>query len=709
MRRGPPDKEGAPGTDVPGGADEERRRSPGKPGGEAYRIDGTELVWPGKYDLDGNLVEPSRVSMPFQVAEMAGRWRGSADTPKQFALGSGGAAPRVAEESGWRNKLIWGDNLLVIGALLEAFAGKVDLVYIDPPFGTGGDFFVSVPLGGSRERSARRRPAVEGVAYRDTWDAGMASYLTMIRERLCLIRDLLSARGSLYVHTDHRVMAHVKLLCDEVFGPEAFRNVVTWRRQVSRGMKAHARFMPRSADFILLYARSDAAVWHEIRKEHLISIEEARAKYREDERGFFRTSDPGTYSDESLVRLHEEGRIHVTRGGKLVIEDGAVSTTRGTIGVKYYRERRGGRVVEATIADNIWEDVPGMGVVSSEYTGYPTQKPEGLLRRIIESSSDENSLVADFFCGSGTTLAVAEKLGRRWIGCDIGRFAIHTTRKRLLDVRVTDPATGQERGCRPFEILHLGRHERTYWQGTVFGDETLESDLGQHSPYVMFILEVYRAHPVSGRHIHGKKGDALVHVGAVDVAVSAREVEEALREARERGAHALHVLGWEWEPGRGGPLARMAKAGQNIELRFLNIPREIMDRRAVEAGAVWFFDVPRVDACVHSVATEEAQSSRRIRLRIEGFVIPNVDVLLGNVASTIENWSDFIDYWAVDWDFRGGPFTTQWQTHRTRKKRSLVLETPVHTYVSPGHYRILVKVADIFGNETSQLIVWEVE
>ena len=253
-------------------------------------------------------------------------------------------------------------------------------------------------------------------------------------ERLILLRELLADDGAIYVHCDWRMNSYLSLAMDEIFGKSNFLNLVTWRRQIVRGMKMHAQFMPFSSDYIYLYAKDkDNAIWNKIEKVNTISLEEAERKYKKDDKDFFATSDPGrpTYSDESIIKLYKEGRIYVTRGGKLLIKDGKVSVTAGKIRIKYHRETVGDKVLEKTVVDNIWDDIPGLGVNPNEYLDYPTQKPEGLLERIIEASSNKNSIVLDCFAGSGTAAAVAEKLGRRWIAADLNRGAIQTTMKRI--------------------------------------------------------------------------------------------------------------------------------------------------------------------------------------------------------------------------------------------------------------------------------------
>lgn len=350
------------------------------------------------------------------------------------------------------NLLLHGDNKEILSNLLAGgFRGKVDLVYIDPPFDSGADYVRKVGLrgmdngngngngngdwengngeNGNGKIAGEGLSLIEQVQYEDIW--ANDTYLQFMYERLHLLRELLSGRGAVYVHCDSRKSGHMRLLLDEIFGAANFRNMVSWRRQVVRGMKSHAEFMPFSADYIFIYTKGEGAVWNEIRKEKWYSIEEAEKKFKKDSGGYFRTSDPGSYTNESLLKLREEGRIYVTDGGRAVVRRGILSATRGKIRVKYYRKTVGDRVLEETVADNIWDDVPGMGVVSHEYVGYPTQKPMGLLERIIQASSNPGGVVLDCFAGSGTTAVAAEKLGRRWIAADINKGAVQTTMRRL--------------------------------------------------------------------------------------------------------------------------------------------------------------------------------------------------------------------------------------------------------------------------------------
>ena len=241
--------------------------------------------------------------------------------------------------------------------------------------------------------------------------------------------------------------------------------------------------------------------------------------------------------------------------------------------------------------------------------GIDTQKPEVLLERILKASTKPGGLVADFFCGSGTTLAVAEKLGRRWIGCDLSRFAVHVTRKRLLGIE----------GCRPFEILNLGKYERQYWQGVTFGEQGIHITEQALYEYLAFILKLYGAQPVAGlTHIHGKKGKAMVHIGAVDAPVTIDEISTAITECVQLRQTELHVLGWEWEMGLYDLMIPEAKK-RGVKLLLLQIPREVMEQQAVDKGDIQFFELAYLEVDTKTLWELTA------RVTLIDFVIPNTD------------------------------------------------------------------------------------
>ena len=295
------------------------------------------------------------------------------------------------------------------------------------------------------------------------------------------------------------------------------------------------------------------------------------------------------------------------------------------------------------------------------------------------------------FCGSGTTLAVAEKLGRRWIGCDLGRWGIHVTRKRLLDID----------NCKPFELLNLGKYERRHWQQISFGARRGPASEHALYEYLAFVLKLYGAVPIAG-----KKDGAMVHIGAVDAPVTIDEINLALDECVQLRQEELHVLGWEWEMGLAGPNANVRQGGlmhdvarqKGIKLLLFQIPREVMEHHEADHRVVRFFELAYLEAKIEQPGGLTAQAT------LENFVLPNTDLIPDKVRSKIDRWSDYIDYWAVDWDFRNDTFIQGWVTYRTRRDRRLSLRSDPHTYPQAGRYRVLIKVIDIFGNDTSQAI-----
>ena len=613
----------------------------------------TELVWPGKYNDDGTLKEVPRVNLPFQVIETVNESRATRKSNKQplqgtlFDIYEGKEGDTF--EAGWKNKLIWGDNLLVMGSLLEKFAGKIDLIYIDPPFAIGADFSFRVAIGDTTNEVKTKDPsAMEEKAYRDTWGGGIDTYVQMFADRIVLLRDLLSQNGSIYVHLDATIVHYVKPIIDEVFGSNSFQREIVWRIGWISGYKSAANNWIRNHDTILYYVK-----------------------------------DPNCYV------FNKE---YIPYPGDYVRRDGKKPTGKGYPIEDVWNANRS----ELDLRGEDSLDSIQIKSFSQEKTGYETQKNESVLRRIINASSNPSDLVADFFCGSGTTLAVAEKLGRRWIGCDLGRWGIHVTRKRLLDIE----------NCKPFEVLNLGKYERQYWQGSTFGRRE-DKPITERAlyEYLAFILKLYGAQPLPGlAHLHGKRGRAMVHIGAVDAPVTIDEINQALTECAELKQKKLHVLGWEWEMGLAGPNRDVCKGGlmheaansRGVELMLLQIPREVMEQQAVDKGDVRFFELAYLQALVKKPKDLTAQ------VALTDFVIPNAQFIPEAVRNKVRKWSDYIDYWAVDWDFRNDTFMQGWVAYRTRKDRKLPLVSDLHIYEKPGNYRVLVKVIDIFGNDTSQ-------
>ncbi|MDR2503001.1 MAG: site-specific DNA-methyltransferase, partial [Deltaproteobacteria bacterium] len=423
-----------------------------------------ELVWNGKSG------EVCNVVLPFQTIEQVDEPR--AEKPRDEARDSFDIDTRGRQLKGWANKLIWGDNKLILSSLksgplreeIEA-QGGLKLIYIDPPFDVGADFSMDIEIG---EETFTKKPNIlEEIAYRDTWGKGADSFISMIYERLILMRDLLAEDGSIYVHCDWRMIGALRLIMDEIFSN--FENIVSWKRSaIAAGVKTQWR---NSQDFILFFSKTGD---HEFNPQFGNYSESSKKHYSyHDDKGVFQpvpllasgrsNGETGsTWRGIDPNRLGKNGMHWLKRIDVLDELDakGFIYWPEkgGTPRLKYYLQDAKGVYIS-----DFWDDINIINSMADEYQNNMTQKPEALLERIIKASSNEGDLVADFFCGSGTTAAVAEKLGRKWIASDLGKFAVHTTRKRLIGVQRELKKSGK--AYRAFEILNLGKYERQHYVG----------------------------------------------------------------------------------------------------------------------------------------------------------------------------------------------------------------------------------------------------
>ena len=585
-----------------------------------------ELVWDGKYDAQGKRVAPLRVALPFQTVETVNE--SAQQRQKMLDLFAKG------RNQDWRNRLIWGDKKYVLPSLLPEFAGKVDLIYIDPPFATGADFSLDVEIG---ENQFTKNPSmIEQKAYRDTWGYGIDSFLQWFYETTAYLYDLLSETGSIYVHLSHHIGQYAKVILDEVFGHDNFQNEIIWLYKTGGATKT--RFS-RKHDNIFFYTKSSSSWAFNPQKER---------SYMMHTYGFSKSDfqiDEATGQQYSMV-----------------------------------------------YARDVW-DIPSVGSATSERVGYPTQKPEALLERIVKASSNEGDLILDCFCGSGTTASVAEKLGRRWITCDLGRFAIHTARKRLLAIEEVQP----------FIVQNLGKYERQIWQKAEFGEQA-QATIRQ---YRKFILDLYHADVVEGyTWLHGKKDGRMVHVGSVDSPIALGDVKQiAIDFQRSIGTGknapkvaGVYILGWDFALDM-NETARQIAQEAGLDVKFVRIPREVLEGKAVEQDDIRFFELAALSVDIKT-------KGREVSVALTDFMVPPDDVPQ-DVIEAVNNWSEWIDYWAIDFDYQDDAFHNQWQSYRTRQDRKLDLQR-THTYKEGGQYTIVVKVIDILGNDTTKAITIEV-
>jgi adenine-specific DNA-methyltransferase len=582
----------------------------------------------------------------------------------------------------------------------------VDLIYIDPPFNAGADFSFRTTIPEVEESFLKEPSVLEQKAYRDTWGSGVTSYLKWFYDALALLRELLSETGSIYVHLDYNVAHYAKVVLDELFGPDNFRNEIIWLRTTGH---SDSHKWNHSHDVLFFYSRSEQYTWNPTflpySQDHIdasfrnvesgtgrkFSIGDLMAGgLRKGESGrAWRGIDPAErgghwqYPVSKLDDLDKEGRIYWPPSGRIPR-------------LKRYLDEMSGMQ-----AKSIWDDISPVQGSSNERTEYATQKPEALLDRIIKASSKKGNLVLDCFCGSGTTAAAAEKLNRRWIACDLGRFAIHTTRKRLLGIP----------GVKPFVVQNLGKYERQQWQVAEFpsnGKDRLEEQKEREAAYRKFILELYHATPVGGHAwLHGVKAGRMVHVAAVDAPVTRADVNAIATEvwkAAGKGANspqkpAVDILGWEFALEL-NETAKEVAAQARVDAAFKKIPREVLEKKAVEQGDVHFFELG-------ALSVESKIKKRELTLTLSDFVIP-LDDVPAEVRSAIKHWSQMVDYWAVDWDFKDDTFHNQWQSYRTRKNPKLDLSVK-RDYLEPGQHTVVVKVIDILGNDTTKTLTIEIK
>ncbi|HKF50653.1 MAG TPA: site-specific DNA-methyltransferase [Terracidiphilus sp.] len=685
-----------------------------------------ELVWNGKTN------EVTNVVLPFQVIEQVDEPR--AEKPEDLALQPGLFDARGRQLKGWTNKLIWGDNKLILSSLkngplrdeIEA-QGGLKLIYIDPPFDVGADFSMDIEIG---EDTFTKKPGIlEEIAYRDTWGKGRDSFISMIYERLQLMEGLLSPDASIFVHCDWRVNALIRMALDEVFGKDNFRNEIYWY-YYNKMPDTRKGVFPRATDTIFWYVKNHASRYH---FEPLLEKRAAPVK--------------------QLQRVKIDGRMVNARD-----EQGNV----------LYSERA------ERVVDNVWRLSMLQPADKTQNLGYATQKPETIADRIIRACTEKGDLVADFFVGSGTTAAVAEKLGRRWIVSDLGKFAIHTTRKRMIGVQRELKATGRD--YRAFEILNLGKYERQHYVGVNPNLREAEQQAQMARKEIEFlelILRAYRAEKTDGfKTFHGKKAGRLVSVGPVNLPVTRLYVEDVIAECKQKRITRVDILGFEFEMGLFPNVLDEARA-KGIDIAPKYIPAEVFDKRAVEKNQVRFHDVSYIEVKPHvgkseaglpTVAVEltdfsvfysqDSRASAEARVKNGGsttyiekgtiYKLTKSKTGVTSVEALTKKWSDWIDYWAVDFDYESkreiirrplvlenqpvlvgmeeelAPaqrpleeyeevwtgdyiFENEWQAFRTKKDRTLELRS-VAKECEPGDRVIAVKVVDIFGNDTMTIV-----
>ncbi len=590
--------------------------------------------------------------------DVSGLFKGSSpQIPNAFNMAGGSGE--------WMSRLIYGDNLLAMQALLAGDAqtglpslrGKVDLIYIDPPFDSKADYRTKISLPGT---DIQQKPTViEQFAYADTWEEGTISYLKMICPRLILMREMLSERGSIYVHIDWHVGAYVKVLLDEIFGKDYFRNEIVW---TYFGFKrSTAKKFPQKHDIIYSFTRNEEYIWNTQYKPH---------------------------SPEYVKRFKKDAN------GRLYRDD--VNPTGGGTRIIYLDE------VEGDIVDSIWDDIPPVNPVAKERVGYATQKPEKLLERIIKASSNEGDLVCDFFGGSGTTAAVAERLGRRWITCDIGKPASLVMRKRFIDQEV-----------KPFLYQSIGDYQKE-----AFRNNRRYKHVGDLSQVV---LGLYGALPFTPEQTNDRnfgyiKGTrTLVMVDSpnrLTTAATIRRAVEAKASLLGGDWEKVVVLGWNFA----FDISQAIQKYQDSNVEVLVIPPDLLDKLAkkgykklIDDKSVRFSSLQYLVA-KPLVVTQQGEQDE-IDVELENYVllspdnIPLDDKDKEKLQKVLERDPlSLIEYWSIDPDYDGVTFRSTWQDYRENVDND---NDPLHCVYKTRlkvahkeHRQVCIKAVDVFGFES---------
>lgn len=595
----------------------------------------------------------------------------------------------------WMNRLVYGDNLLTMQALLAgdpqtglpSLRGKVDLIYIDPPFDSKADYRTPITLPNA---NLEQKPTViEQFAYADTWEEGTISYLKMIYPRLMLMKELLSKKGSIYVHIDWHIGAYVKIILDDIFEKDNFRNEIIWKRGTVKGAKAVGNQYARNHDMILYYSRSNDYVYH---TQYLPYTEEyIKQRYTKDDndgRGPYTDQAIGTRSEESLKELEKDNRIFVTSNGKRR--------------VKYYLSEAKGIAL-----DDSWNDISEVNSMAKENVGYATQKPEPLLERIIKASSNEGDLVCDFFGGSGTTAAVAEKLGRRWITCDIGKPAALVMRKRFIDQDV-----------KPFLYQSIGDYQKE-----AFHNNKKLRRVGDLSQVVLGLFGAIPFTPeqVSDRNFGYIKGTrTLVMVDSpnrLTTAATVRRAVEAKASLLGGDWDKVIVLGWNFA----FDISQAIEKYKNSNVEVLVIPPDLLDKlskkgfkkliadKTVRFSSLQYLVVNPVEVKTNESGEDELSISLNNYVLLSPDNIPLDDKDKEKLQQVMEQDPlSLVEYWSIDPDYDGETFRSTWQDYRENVDND---SDPLHCVYSArikmphkDERKVCVKAVDVFGFE-SQVIL----
>ncbi len=526
------------------------------------------------------------------------------------------------DENGWMNKIFWGDNLQVMSHLLKEFRNKIDLIYIDPPFDSKADYKMKIKVKGSTVNSDIS--VFEEKQYGDIWNND--EYLQFMYDRIVLMKELLSDKGSIYIHCDYRKSHHLRCIMDEIFGTENFKNEIVWKRTSSHNMKSLG--FVRSNDHILFYTKGSHFTFNE---QYTPYGEEQMKRFQPDENGELYKAENLTFSSsnknrqftwrgttppanrswgmslEELEKLWEQGKILCKKDGTPRMDGWKI----------YLKETKGNPL------STFWDDVGRIGNTSSERTDYPTQKPEELLERIIRTSSNENDLVFDCFVGSGTTLAVASKLNRRFIGSDINLAATNIATKRLVS-ELTNMKSG-------LAIFNVNNYD--LFRNPVEAKKVL--------------IEALEINPISVGLYDGEKDGRMVKIMPVNRIASRADLNDLINGFDYKSFKKRK----DENPNRPVERILLVCMGHEIDLKA---SLELASREAGFDIDVEVVDILRDKTDLQFKRDSEAKVSiKKGKIFIDKFYPMNLLQKLSIQKSKVEDWRELVESVMVDWNYDG--------------------------------------------------------
>jgi adenine-specific DNA-methyltransferase len=607
------------------------------------------------------------------------------------------------------NRLIYGDNLIAMGALLAgsetaaSIRGKIDLIYIDPPYDSRADYRTNIELPGVELEN--RPTVIEQFAYGDTWQDGTSSYLSMLAPRLCLMRELLADTGSIYVHLDWHVGHYVKLAMDEIFGKDMFHNEVIWKSAPGHG---DATLMGVTHNTIFLYSKGGTPYWkpqyepysEDYLESHYQKTEPDGRRFEDDNLTAYGLKGGGyEYSWKGVTKLW---RCPPATMQKLENDHLIYYTKNGVARFKRYLDKMPGALLS-----DMWLDIPRINSQAKEKTNYDTQKPEKLLERILNVSCPDGGLVADFYNGSGTTAAVAERLGRRWIAADLGKPACMITRKRLID-----------QDAKPFLYQHVGDYQVEMARSTM-GRKFRIGDLSE------IVLGLYGALPLPAEENPNRNMGRVSHTKTLVLADSPNKITglTTLKRAIEirdnlmGGWDKVVVLGWNFDSNIGHDIQAL---NQGDRLEVLVIPPDLLDRLKkkgdkLKAEEVRFSSLQYVK--LKPVQRERLNGKENLRVEIDNYVLLSPDALNLDEANRQKlqkvinkDPMALIEYWSIDPDYDGQLFRSVWQDYRGNTEndddhyRVVTVARLTDLPAKTGPRRVCVRVVDVFGFEAEAIV-----